>query len=124
MKRWADIPEWERGLKHPNTSLQVYKNVRDWDHIRLVLHARCVACGFVLSQDEKAVKEIAVSCDDPKCTCQKFGPLSHRVCSACYDMHHALYNNLRLKDMNYFKSIDEQEKRDQNDPRRRDRLGI
>jgi len=39
-------------------------------------------------------------------------------------MFRALYTNYGLKNMNYFKNIDEKEKTERDDPKRRDRLGL
>jgi hypothetical protein len=116
---------WVQGEKHPETPRDVFMNVHEYDRVRRVLLARCRNCDYVISRDERAVREIVFVCDDPKCACKRlYGAISHPVCFLCYDMFHALYRNLGMKDMNYFKAIDEKEKKENDDPKRRDRLGL
>jgi hypothetical protein len=116
---------WTKGEKHPDTPRTIFVNVYECDRVRRVLIARCRICNFVISRDEKAVREIAFVCDDPGCDCKKmYGPISHRVCNCCYDMFHALYVNYGLKNMNYFRALDEKDKAERDDPKRRDRLGL
>lgn len=116
---------WTKGEKHPETPRTVFMNCYEYDKVRRILLTRCRICDHVISRDEKAVKELAFVCDDPDCDCKKmYGAISHPVCNLCYDMFHALYVNYGMKSMNYFKAIDEKEKRDNDDPKRRDRMGL
>ena len=125
-KSWMRYLEaWVQGQKHPDTPRAVFVNVYEWDRLRRILSARCIICGFVVSSDEKHVKELVFKCDNTQCNCHKmYGAISHRVCDMCYHMFHALYANYGLKNMNYFKVIDEKEKSERDDPKRRDRLGL
>jgi len=112
-------------MKHPDTPRTVFMNVFEYDRVRRVLSGRCAVCGYVLSQDEKAVREIMFDCGQPKCTCRHYiGGRVHGICNLCYEMHHALYANVKLSNMNYFKEIDEKEKKDRSDTNRRDKLGL
>lgn len=121
----AHLKPWVAGEKHPDTPRNVFMNVHDYDRVRRVLLARCKVCDYVISRDEKAVREIVFVCADPKCDCKRlYGAISHKVCYLCYDMFHTLYVNYSLKNMNYFKAIDEKEKKENDDSRRRDRLGL
>lgn len=114
--------EWVPGQKHPNTSRTVFMNVSEIDKVRRVLTARCKICGTTVSRDEKAVKELVFKCEDKTCDCHKmYGAISHRVCSLCYDMQHALYFNYAMKNRNYFKELDDKEKED---PDKRRRMGL
>jgi hypothetical protein len=116
---------WIEGQKHPDTPRTAFLNCWQYDKVRRLLPARCRICNYVLSGDEKVVRELVFVCDDEKCACKRlYGAISHRVCFLCYDMWHSLYGNYGLKSMNYFKTIDEKEKAEQNDPKRRDRLGL
>ena len=102
--------EWIKGERHPDTPIAVYQNVRDYDHVRRVLIARCKQCGQVISTDELKVRELNFRCPDPTCYCKRqYATQLHRVCEACYDMWHALYFNSMLKNMNYWKELDEAE---------------
>ena len=126
-KRWmAYLRSWVSGQKHPDTPRTVFMNCYEYDRVRRILRGRCRSCGYVISEDEKAVKEIAFVCADVNCNCHKmYGPISHRVCSLCYDVFHSLYVNYKLKNVNYFKQIDEKEKADRTDNfNKRDKLGI
>lgn len=125
MKTPPNILEWTEGKRHPNTPIQVFQNVRDYDHVRRILIARCGICKATISRDEKAVKELVFVCEDISCDCKKmYGAISHRVCSLCYDLFHALYANYGMKNRNYFKEMNDRERAELNDPKRRDRLGL
>jgi hypothetical protein len=116
---------WVTGQKHPETPRTVFMNVYEYDRVRRALKGRCRICNYVISSDEKAVRELVFVCDDKSCSCHRmYGAISHRVCNLCYDMFHFLYNNQGLKNMNYFKQIDEKEKRDDDETKRRDRMGL
>ncbi len=116
---------WVQGQKHPDTPRTVFVNVYECDKVRRILKGRCKICGFVISSDEKKVKELVFKCDDSQCDCHKmYGAISHRVCDVCDGMFRALYSNYSLKNMNYFKAIDEKEKAENDDPKRKDRLGL
>lgn len=113
-RRWwkkpATILEWVPGLKHPETLAVVFKNVWGCDLKRRVLKSRCHECGFVVSDDDKAAKELVYTCRNPKCDCSRIGnSRSHHVCEACYDIFHSLYLNYTLKNRNYFREIDQAE---------------
>ena len=114
------MEEWTPGQKHPETPKKAFMNCYDQDRVRRILLGRCRICNFVISQDEKAIKEIFVSCGDPNCACTMAkSAMSHMVCSVCYDMFHSLYVNYSLKNMNYFKNLDEKEKREFEDRKKR-----
>ena len=117
--------EWTPGLKHPETNILVFKNCYEYDRVRRVLIARCKKCGQVVSTDEQAVKELVFPCSDPNCYCKKslYATKVHRVCTVCYDMWHSLYMNAQLKNMNYWKELDEKDKRDGGEGRRRMGMG-
>jgi hypothetical protein len=116
------IKAWIQGQKHPDTPRIVFVNVYEYDRVRKALPSRCTICDFVVSRDERAVRELVFICKDSQCDCKKmYGPISHKVCNLCYDMFHALYVNYGLKSMNYFKAIDEKLKSDYDDFKRRDK---
>lgn len=111
---------WTKNEKHPETPRLVYKNVWGYDQVRRVLKGRCAICGYVVSSDAKAVKEIAFKCGNSQCDCNRmYGATSHQVCSLCYDMFYSLYANYGMKDMNYFKNLDEKDKKDFDDYKKR-----
>jgi hypothetical protein len=122
-QRWmAKVKSWVEGEKHPDTPLQIYKNLYNQDRVRRILPARCRTCGYVVQQSQLAVREILFTCDDKNCTCHiQMGSRSHQVCNLCYDMHHALYTNHGLKNMNYFREMDDKAKKDYDDFKRRER---
>jgi hypothetical protein len=125
LKTPPNIPVWVEGERHPDTPISVFKRVRDYDHIRRLIPGRCKICKYVISSDEKVVKELVFVCDDAGCNCKKmYGAISHRVCNLCYDLFHALYVNYLMRDLNYFKAIDEAEKKNNDDQKRRDRMGL
>lgn len=114
-----------QGVKHPATDLQIFKNVWEWDRIRRILKSRCAICDAVVSRDEKAVKELIYQCSNASCTCNNSGSKAHQVCSLCYDLFHSLYVNYQLKDMNYFRNLDEAEAKERgDDTNRRRRMGL
>lgn len=119
------MKEWTSGDKHPETNLTIFLNCRAYDRVRQVLKTRCRLCPQVISRDEQAVKELIFVCDVIGCECKiPMGSRAHQVCSVCYDMFHALYRNYYLKNMNYFKEWDEIDKRNDDDKKRRDRMGL
>jgi hypothetical protein len=115
------MSEWKQGEKHSDTHKIIFKNVSEWDRLRRVLIARCKLCDAVVSKDEKSVKELVFDCKDPRCYCKvsKYTTKVHQVCSVCYDMWHALYHNDGMKNMNYFKELDEKEAANNGSDRRR-----
>lgn len=115
------MKEWTPGEKHPDTPVVVFKNVYEYDRVRRILIARCKKCGQVVSTDEQAVKELVFDCKDSNCYCAKspYATKVHRVCAVCYDMWHALYMNTGLKNMNYFKELNEKDALGGADRRRR-----
>lgn len=122
-QRWmASLISWIPGLKHYNTPKIVFNNCREYDMVRRALVTRCKICDYVVSRDEKAVKELVFVCDNKSCDCHKmYGAISHQVCSLCYDMFHALYANYTMKNRNYFKEIDDKIKQDYLNYRKRER---
>ena len=119
------LHEWITGEKHPDTPRTVFYNVWGLDRVRKVLPGRCRICDYVISSDEKAVRELIFVCSDKNCDCKKmYGAISHHVCNLCYDMWHALYMNYLMKNVNYFRNIDEKEKKDSDDFGRRNRMGL
>ncbi len=119
------LKAWIQGQKHPDTPRTVFVNVYECDRLRRILSSRCRICDYVLSRDERAVRELVFICNEADCDCKNmYGAISHQVCNLCYDMFHALYINYGLKIANYFKNLDEKDKKDREDPRRRDRLGL
>lgn len=109
-QKWVSkLRNWVRLTKHPDTPAVIWRNVNGYDLVRNVLKDRCFSCDFVVSSDAKSVKEIYVQAE------QKTVP----VCDICYNLHHSLYMNYSLKNMNYFRNIDEAEERERTDRRRR-----
>ena len=114
------MEQWTPGTKHPETPRTLFMNCCDQDRVRRILLGRCSICDHVISQDEKAIKEIFILCGNPDCACALAkSALTHAVCSVCYDMFHSLYVNYSLKNINYFKNLDEKEKRDFEDRKKR-----
>jgi hypothetical protein len=110
-QKWmSDLKAWILGKKHPETPVTIYKNVYEYDRVRRILLARCTICDYVVSRDADAVRELAFVCHNKSCRCNLGGSQSHQVCNLCYDMHHALYTNYLLTNINYFRNIDEIEK--------------
>jgi hypothetical protein len=120
-KSWMRLLKaWVPGLKHPETPRTVFVNVYEYDRIRRVLTARCKICGFVVSRDEKAIKELIFQCENKDCECwQPMGSKVHQVCDLCDAMWRTLYANYGLRNMKYFREIDEKEKMDNDNARRR-----
>lgn len=118
--------EWEPGSRHPETPKWIFKNVWSRDRLRVVLKSRCALCDVVITSDQQQIKELAIKCGRPECRCRHYlSAQSHDVCSVCYDMWHALYGNYELKNMNYFKEIDEKIAKDKEDgDERRKRMGL
>jgi hypothetical protein len=112
---------WTRGEKHPDTHRLIFKNVYECDRVRRVLRARCTICDYVVSQDAMEVREIIMKCKNDSCCPKIILSKPHQVCNLCYQMHHALYINPMMKDMNYFKSIDEKMRADYENFKRRER---
>jgi hypothetical protein len=126
-QRWmAKLLMWVSGNKHPETDAVVFKNVWEYDRIRKILKRRCTVCDYVLSSDEKNIREVPMYCEEPKCSCRSYtyGPTAHPVCMACYDIWQSLYGNDGLKNYNYFKYAHEAWKAEMRDPKRKDRLGL
>jgi hypothetical protein len=116
---------WVPGLKHPATPKIQYMNCFQYDRVRLIISGRCTVCDYVISRDEKAVRELVLKCKDLNCDCHRaMGAKPHPVCLLCYDMFHALYANYTMKNRNYFRELDDQDKRDGMDPEKRRRMGL
>jgi len=117
--------EWTPGQKHPDTSRDVFMNCYEYDQVRRVLEGRCQLCDFVISSDERAIREIVYECRDSLCYCHDaVGSKIHRVCDLCYNVYRSLYVNYGMRSMNYFRNLDEKQKKDGDDRRRKDRLGL
>lgn len=114
IKKWFPVEkfkEWVEGQKHPSTPRNVFMNVFNYDRVRKILKARCQICGFVVTEDPQAVKEVLYQCKKEDCECNRvMGSKAHHVCDLCYWMYRALYMNIGLNHMHYFKKIDEEEK--------------
>lgn len=134
MKDVKGVKDWTPGMRHPETDKTIFRNVWEQDRVRQGLKSRCVSCGFVVSDDFGKVRELVYSCNDRTC-CKPISSLerqikAHQVCDLCYDMFHALYlnyggaHNPGLKNRDYFKDIDIQERKDRDDRNRRDRMGL
>lgn len=103
--------EWVEGQKHPSTPRDIFMNVFNYDRVRKILKARCQICGYVVTEDKIAVKEVLFNCKNSECECNKvMGSKVHQACDLCYWMYRALYMNIGLNNLNYFKKIDEAEK--------------
>lgn len=112
--------EWE-GKKHPDTPQKIQDHVAARDRIRRVLMSRCRVCYTVVSRDEKEVKELVFECDDPNCYCKKtpYQTKIHQVCDGCYSLWQALYFNKGLKDAEYYKKLDLDDKKAAEDFKKR-----
>jgi hypothetical protein len=120
-QRWMrNIKSWVSGEKHPDTPRTQYVNCYEYDRVRRVLKGRCALCGFVTSRDEQAVREISVKCTDTSCCTNYITSKPHQVCHLCYDAWHSIYMNPRLKNMNYFKELDEKAKKEKEEFKKRD----
>jgi hypothetical protein len=102
------------GVKHPATPVGVFKNV--WYHDKMQRHAlyNCQVCGYFVSDEEAKRKELVFSCDASKCLCQKpylAGLNQHKVCDLCDAMYRALYVNYAMANRNYFKDLEEEERK-------------
>ena len=75
-------------------------NCRELDRLRKILRRRCRNCDHVVSSD--ATKSFEV-------------PVLGAVCSLCYDLHKSVAFNGMLRNMNYFKYIQEAEDKRKND---------
>ncbi len=101
---------WDSGSKHPETHPVVFRNCWSQDLVRRVLSGRCHECGYVVSDDAKAVKELLYKCQDLDCACARIGMArTHRVCDACYNIFHSLYINYGMRNRNYFRDFDEKD---------------
>lgn len=87
------------------------RNCAFYDKIRGILSRRCKLpdCGFVVSS----------RAGDPIFSLPDFAD----VCEVCFTMHTALQHP-GLKSIFYFRNLHQEWKREQNDPKRRDRLGL
>jgi len=71
-QRWMSaIVSWVPGLKHYATPRTVFANCTEYDRVRKILSGRCKICGYAVSRDEKAVKELVFVCGDKSCDCKK-----------------------------------------------------
>src|SRR6266851_3162311 len=120
------LMEWTPVSKHPATNPIILKNVCGMDLVQKVLKGRCANCNHVISDDEKQVRELLMKCWKADCGCSRvLSAIMHSVCNLCYDMWHALYHNYSMKDMGYFKKLDEvDQKRRDDDQQGRKRMGM
>jgi hypothetical protein len=126
-RHWMSaLVSWIPGLKHPATPKIIYMNCYEYDRVRRAITGRCKICNFVVTRDEKAVRELVFKCGDTSCDCQRTGlSRPHPVCHLCYDMFHALYANYTMVNRNYFKELDDQDKANSGDnPEKRRRMGL
>lgn len=98
---------WKIGDKGANEVIQA--NVAFYDKVRAVLSRRCKVpdCGYVISSLEESFSV----------------PEYTLVCGVCYHMHEALQHP-GLKNVFYFRNLHQDWKKDRDDPRRKDRLGL
>lgn len=105
--------EWKFGT--PEAELVSRKNLEEWDRVRRVLISRCDSCDQVISNDPDKVKEIYLAGTGR----------TQRLCDVCYTFHQSLYFNGKLKNMNYYRHLDEaDEKAKDETKKRRKRLGL
>lgn len=115
--------EWTPGSRHPETNATIFRNVWQMDTLRRVFKGRCPGCGYVISPSSITNREAIFKCDDKSCRCHTpMGSQVHEVCDLCYWMIRALYSNVLLKNMNYFKDIDEREENQRRN--RNNRMGL
>jgi hypothetical protein len=111
-------------MKHPMTPRTVFMNCYEYDRVRKVIIARCKICNIQISRNVKDEKELFFRCTGTACNCGQM--VTHPVCSLCYDMYHALYLNFStgynpgLKDRDYFKKIDDKQRQDWENYKRRE----
>jgi hypothetical protein len=75
-------------------------NCKEMDRIRKILKRRCRNCDHVVSSDAEKSFEV---------------PFLGAVCSVCHDLYTALTFNVEMRNMNYFKQIQEAEDKKKND---------
>jgi hypothetical protein len=105
--------DWIRGLKHARTPPAVFKNAKQWDLLRAINKRRCQICDATISSNQFEIKEIMFECSENRCSCSKPYPSLinlHEVCEVCDAMYRALYVNYGMKNQNYFKNLDNEDK--------------
>lgn len=112
---WLDVNslKWIQGIKHPATPITVFRNVWSYDRDRKQTRARCSICDCAISDDEMKRHELVFVCDG-KCLCQRpyvMGINSHKVCDVCDSMYRAMYINYGMKNRNYFRNCDDEQKK-------------
>ena len=75
-------------------------NCKEMDRLRKILKRRCRHCDHVISSDAEKSFEV---------------PFLGAVCSVCHDLYTALTFNVKMRNMNYFKQIQEAEDKRKND---------
>lgn len=75
-------------------------NCREMDRLRKILKRRCRHCDHVVSSDAEKSFEI---------------PFLGAICSLCHDLYTSLTFNTKMRNMNYFKQIQEVEDKRKND---------
>ena len=113
--------EWIPGVKHPNTPAIVFRNCWGQDLVRRVVQNRCHECGYVIPSESK---ELLYICNSQSCTCKSGNPTMHPVCEVCFAIFHSLYLNYNMAYRNYFRDMDDEDRKNRNDWRRRDKLGL
>lgn len=78
----------------------IRNNCQEMDKVRKILRRRCRNCDHVVSSDAEKSFEI---------------PFLGAVCGLCHDMYTALTFNTKMRNMNYFKQIQEAEDKRKND---------
>lgn len=102
-RKWmAGIKQYIRAAKHPATPDTVWRNLFGLDIVRSRVKGRCDECDATISEDPIKVAEIYVQSE------QK----TKHVCDVCKSIHTSLYSNYKMKNQNYFKNIDEEEQRE------------
>lgn len=102
-QKWmAGIKQYIRAAKHPDTPDTLWRNLFMIDIVRSRVKGRCDYCDATISEDVKNVQEIY----------EQSTQATKHVCDVCAAMARSLYVNYGLKNRNYFKEIDEEEQRE------------
>lgn len=102
-QKWmAGIKQYIRAAKHPDTPDTLWRNLFMIDIVRSRVKGRCDYCDATVSEDPIKVQEVY----------DQGTQKAMHVCDVCAGMHRALYTNYKMKNQNYFKNIDEEEQRE------------
>ena len=108
-KRRLDSKGWRVWTQ---TELDIIKrNVGFYDRVRGILSRRCKVpdCGYTISsRGEEGSFAL---------------PEFPEVCELCFHMHYAL-QSADMRNKYYFRNLHDEWRREQNDPKRKDRLGL